>query len=60
MATGVGSTYAINTWIRYPSVGNACTKVICANSTFIGDIEPRVLAKLGVTLVGLGVIDCYF
>ncbi len=58
MDTCIGSTYAIGTWTRYTGVGGTCTGGICARSTFVGGVEPRALAGLGVTLAGPRVNDC--
>ena len=57
--TCIGNTYAISTRIACASVGDACTRGICARSTFVWSVEPRVLAGWGITLVGSGINDCY-
>lgn len=59
MATGIGSTYAkdtyisntcaLGTWIKCADVRGIYIKGICAKGTFVGDI---------ITLVGLEVNDC--
>ncbi len=53
--TSIGSTCAVGTLIGCIGIGDACTGDICAKTTSVGSVEPRVLAGLGVILANLWV-----
>lgn len=48
--TCISSTCVVGTWIRCACIKRAYTGYICAKDTFIRSVEPRALAKLGITL----------
>ena len=56
--TCIGNTCIMGIWIRCSDIRDAYTKVIYTKSAFVGSIEPRVLAELGITWVGLEVNNC--
>ena len=58
--TCIGSTCTVDTWIRCADIGGAYTECIYARSIFAGSVEPRVLARSGVILVGPGINDNCF
>lgn len=60
----IDNTYAVDTWIRYANDEGICINSICAKNTFVSsiepDFEPRILLRLRIILVGLGVNNHYF
>lgn len=54
----IDSTCAIHTWIGCIGIENACTGNIWIRDTFVGDVEPRILAGLRKTLANQEVSDC--
>lgn len=57
--TCIGSTYTVGIRIWFAGITSACTGCICAKGAFARDIESRILARLGVILVGPTVNDYY-
>lgn len=58
--TCINSIYTLDTQIKCASIKNAYTKSIYIKSAFLGNIKLKILIRLKITLIGLGVNNCYF
>lgn len=57
--TCISNTYTMSTQIGYFGNKNTYTEGIYTKSSSAGVIEPRVIAEIRITLVDLGINNCY-